>query len=94
MSNHRKISLKDVYDMLPVIKQCLQEVRSGSKFALSLIIVLLYEYCLCYAFFQIHPGDKRTNKPLNHKDLKSFLKAEVNEDLSCCVNEFLVLETK
>ena len=94
MSNHREMTLQDAYDMLLVIRQGLQEVRNGDKFALLLVIVLLYEYCLCYSFFQVHPNDKRASKPLNHKDIKSFVNSDVDENFNYCVNSFSTIRNK
>lgn len=88
MSNTQKIDIKYLPDMLMHVSNCMQDIRNGSKYALFIAILLLFEYCICYAYFAVRPDATSTDKGCNLRDLKRLFMDDYNEERNCCINKF------
>lgn len=57
MQEYKDVLRNDMQEYINVIKVMLDECKHHFSFyAIDLIVILLYEYCLCYSYFDLNPS--------------------------------------
>lgn len=81
MPEYKEVLRNDMPEYMNVIRVMLDECKHHSSFyVLDLIVILLYEYCLCYSYFDLNPSISVLNgQKITQSHIYAYLRKHCSE---------------